>query len=310
MLSQSVPVIKPRSYISPSALSTWDNCQWQFYQYYLAGNPFIRTKSSYAACLGSYFDGYIKDYLVRQRGMNRPDLNLTRQFSRINPDTDVDVKETKAQALLIAKQYIKLGCAKQFLEASSLDLEREIYVNYGGTPILGVVDAVVDGIPFDWKLRGFTSKTSPTPGYYRRITSEGVEKEAYKTKASQKIAENMKLENTNRGWATQMLIYNWLLERTVDYKAEIHEIISRPTTSGGSGFEVCFNRTKFSYPFVHRVNKDLQALWLAIQGLDIEIEEPHPELFKCEKYGSVCAVAAYCSPYLKTYGDKDVRRLL
>ena len=122
MLNQSVPVMKPRSYISPSALSTWRNCQNQFYQFYLAGHPFKRTESSYAACLGSFFDGFIKDHLIKQRGMNRPDLTLTRQFSRITPSDGVNIKATKDQARLIAKKYIELGCAKQFLESSTLDL--------------------------------------------------------------------------------------------------------------------------------------------------------------------------------------------
>ena len=198
-------VIEPMTYISPSSFMAWINCPYQTYLSRLAGFLRIPNRSSKAAAIGTIFDALVKDVISKEREINQPHLDLNRAINGIVLIDGVDLQECVDVATDVAKQYIKLRLHNRLLNAKYLTLQQTLFKNIGGVPILGKLDACLDEIVFDWKLKGFNhikGRATPTSGYKRRV---------HFTLGEQPLTHSdSTLWTSNRPWAIQMIFYNWL----------------------------------------------------------------------------------------------------
>jgi hypothetical protein len=298
----NLPVIKPRTYISPSSFQTWRNCQPQFYHRYLAGHPYQERKQGLAAAVGSAVDALLKDYIAKTRGgvlADRRDLNVDVALAEIILEDGLTMKMVLGIAKPIAKQYIENGFANRFITATHLELNRTVYLQLGGIPLYGILDITMNDEPVDLKVRGFVSKKppSPTPGYYERFTSRGEKKFPHK------LHGQTRMEDHNENWAIQLLWYQWILNQG-NQKVHIEEIVK--TTAG---WDLVRHTSTFSMGFKQKIRKELEHMWETISGLDCIIADPMPDKFKCEKYDTLCDQAAYCGEYQRTLGHPEMRSM-
>lgn len=298
-----LPVIVPRTYISPSSFNTWRTCRTKFYYTYLAGLPWKDRKQSLAAAIGSAFDAYIKDYIAQKRGgvlADRRDCKVNVALAGIKLVDGLDMKrDIIPPSKQLAQEYIANGFADRYINANLLDLNRTLYILFGGIPIYGIVDIIMNDEPIDLKTRGFASDrtTSPTPGYHTRISSKG------ENKFEHKLCGEIMMEDQREDWAVQLLWYKWMINNSCN--AHIEEIVKT-----ASGWDMAQHTLKFSLKFIEDVKKELGLMWENISGLNCDIDPAMPEVFKCEKYNQLCDVAAHCHEYQVTLGHPENRSML
>lgn len=288
-----LPVFKQMSYISPSSFLTWRDCQYKTYLSKLSGLPYMPTLTTYATDVGTAFDAYIKDYIAKKKLVKGPHLHLDRMLGKI-AGTDADAEGKK-----VAKIYISTGLVTPFLDATEIRLEQELLSRISGIPILGRIDMIVDGVPLDWKLRGFLKANAyPTKGYQKRFDYD-INLDDFR-----EVAAIEKLDFLiNEPWRIQMLVYNWLL-RNYPRKYIIHE--------------VCKNKDKYIFvehrgyidkEFHAEILKQMDTMWNAITDslYYAEIAVPRPAVFICEKWASLCERAVQCRYYKESLGDSERR---
>jgi len=296
----NLPIFRQMLYVSPSMFLKWRMCQQKVYLSRLAGHTYPEADRSYPASVGTAFDAFIKDYIAKKRGMISPVLQLDFLLKGLS-------KESIEHGRIIAKAYIISEWIKPLLEAKDLKLEQEVYANFGGIPILGRIDAIINDIPLDWKVRGIRSvnKMYPTKGYGERyeydLSTDKGTKVIYL--ANQKVPQDIPLELRNEDWAIQLLFYNWLV-RSTPYKFQIHEIVQQDN-------KLIFVNHEYiiTLAFSNKIKAELDQMWKCIAGhlYHAEIEEPRPRTQICESYGSLCEVAQFCTAYMKTLGDPERR---
>lgn len=285
---------KPLTYISPSAFMTWKSCQFKIYQSRLAGHKYMDMKQSPAAAIGTAFDAFIKHCIASRTGKLQPHNHIDRLLTDLNCDNKGDII-TKGKS--IAKQYIDMGYVDKILgKYGDIDVECNRYSNFGGVPILGKIDMVVDNVPFDWKTRGWASNypISPTKGYSHSSHNDRRHPEY-----------GLPLNVINDRWAIQLTFYNWILGN--DNPPIIHEIF--PKRDGTVA--VSIYDTIIQVGFVNQLRVELEEMWETImgQGIYTDIKEPVPRKSLCEAYNSVCVVAHLCKKYKDTLGNPERREL-
>lgn len=280
-----LPIIKTINYISPSALAMWNQCPQKFYLTRLAGYPYVEFPTSEAAACGIIFDAFIKDYLAKQFKITQPNLDLNTVLKNIN------LKEGCIEELIdkirpVAVKYIELKFCQEILDSSEIYLEREFRADISSIPLLGKMDVVCSSI-IDFKLRGFASKKPQHvyPGY-----SKAVHSGSFPLPQS----PNKLMELTNKGWATQLFMYQIILQeilgRTLPMK--IHEIVKTE-----HDFDIAEHIVELSNGFKMEIFKNLRELWSQVQSLNIDIPRPEPSHFRCNAYGVLCPVADKCMAF-------------
>lgn len=295
--------------MSPSAFKVWENCQNNFYHFYLGGNSYVEREVNRAAGIGIIFDAIVKSHLNKVLDINDPRLTTEKLTENIVWAHDVNVDEVFITAGEVAYGYIKHKFYERFLKAKKVLLDREIYhqfkcANNISIPILGILDACIDGVPLDWKLRGFNSKASPTKGYCKRRTSNG---EVKKPHPESIYPSN--LEAANRDWALQMLFYNWLIEPLDKYPRERLPYIIHEICWTGDDWIFVEHEGTITKSFEIEIIRKLVELWTNISKLECTIEPPTPSTWKCEKYNTLCSTVQSCSEYQRTLGDPEYRML-
>jgi len=288
-------VIDPLTYISPSTFLKWLDCQYFVYLNKLADLERLPQRQSRAAAVGIIFDALLKDHIAKELSITGAQLDLNRVVNKINTD---DISKCVEIAREVAKRYIKLKLHRILLNATQLTLQQTIYKNIGSIPMLGKLDACIDGIPFDWKLKGFNhdiGRATLTPGYdYRCHFEHGI----------QPPTPSHSLWMSNRKWAIQLIFYNWLkFNRPARYI--IHEIANTK-----AGIIMVQLQGKIHPKHSNETHKQVQAMWNNINQLEAEIEEPAPSKYKCEMYGTTCDQAINCTKYMEGLGDSEMREML
>lgn len=303
----NLPIFRQLTYISPTMFLKWRACQFKVYLSRLAGHTYPEQERSYAASVGTAFDAFVKDYIAIKRKIVSPVLSLDFLLKGLSKESIIHGKQ-------IAKVYINSGWIQLFLDIKELRLEQEVYGNYANVPILGRIDAILDGVPFDWKVRGANSgiagnsanKIYPTKGFGERtefdLISGGSKKIIYL--AGQKVPQEIPLEQRNEDWAIQLLFYNWLV-RDIPYKFQIHEIVQQDNNLIFVNHEYIIG-----LEFARQIKQELDIMWNKInyQLYYADIEEPRPRTQICENYGQLCEVAQFCNAYMNTLGN-PVRRI-
>jgi hypothetical protein len=285
-------VFRQIAYISPSTFMKWKNCEYSVFLQRLAGYPYVREPQGLAAAIGSAFDALVKDVMIKRKGWKSP---FTLKGMLKNNVTIEGEQRSIAieQGRYVAAQYIKSDLFIKLMDCVQ-EVEREYYANIGGIPILGQLDARVDGMPFDWKLRGFASKNipSPTKGFNVRYNLATVIEEPMHK-------ERFPLNEKNENWAIQMAMYD-LCTKAFMNKYIIHEIT--PNCMVEHKGNIASNTIKaetLNVPFYRQLLKELTDMWEAIHGqleyADVPPPDPHEQ--KCHKWGVICGVAEKCAQY-------------
>lgn len=289
-------VIEPMTYISPSSFMAWENCEYFTYLNKLADLERLPQYTSRAAAVGIIFDALVKRRIADELGIEGAQLDVRRIVNEIKTD---DLPKCVEVATEVAKRYIKLNLHARLLNATELTLQQTIYTNIGGVPILGKLDACIDGIVFDWKLKGFardTGTASLTPGYHKRTHFEhGIQPPH---------GDRKSLWMSNRKWAIQVIFYNWL-KWCSPAEYIIHEIANTK-----AGIVMVELKGEINKDHSTEIFKRVDAMWTNVNGLDAEIADPTPTKYKCEQYGTVCRQAINCKKYMEGLGNKQVREML
>jgi hypothetical protein len=300
----NLPVRRQITHISPSTFADWKRCQYKVYLKKQSGEIQPTYKSSLAMSIGSAFDAFIKEYIAKKRGIKSPLLDLNLMLTKNIPESLRP--EAIKQGRELAKIYIDLGLAAPYLEKIyDIKLEQELYIQINHIPILGQLDMIANGVPFDWKTRGFENNSAyPHKGWQRHIkynTNNGtfdiLEQDA-----------PISMENKNPAWATQLMFYNWLAGNEAKSSYYVHEICKCKDS-----IHFVLHTGTISLPFALTLIQDLTLMWeqLCNSGSDdiglSVIEVPKPCKQTCEAYNSVCDVACLCKFYADTLGNPSKR---
>lgn len=288
-------VFKPVTYISYSSFSTYKNCPHKFYLTKLAGAEKKSEKSTYSAGLGVIFDAYIKEYIAEKLGLDDPRYKVNSLLANFDCE---NYQQATSEARDTGYAYIKSGMAQRLLKLGGTPLiNRELYKIWGGVPIFGIPDLVLNNIPVDWKTRGFSRATTPTDGYSFSCDARG-------ENTGSSSRRTFTLDTDNEDWATQFIFYNILLDRVAEQRAFIHEIVR---TSQG----ICFyeHDRLISADFVYKVHQEINKMWRTIYGEQEErhifMDEPIPRKSVCEKYNTRCEVSHLCNEYKAVISDNS-----
>lgn len=178
------------AYLSPTSLHKAETDLHEFYKEYLADNRPPRLKQTEAMSVGSAFDAYVKNALVKDlfgQASGKFDFEtlFTSQVEAHNRDFArtaglhcfTSYKVSGAYAMLLrVLQVSPVAPRFEFTARSSSDAGVAGAVAYGdgssAVPILGKPDCAFEDIArnhviLDWKVNGYMSKMSPAKGYER-----------------------------------------------------------------------------------------------------------------------------------------------
>ena len=291
-----LPVFRQLPYISYSTYSKWKKCQHRVYLGKQSGLPFIQSSMGLAAQIGIAFDSFIKEWIVRHRKLYNPLVVLDKMLEGLP-------KETVDAGKALAAKYIKCKLVEKFLKYGDILVDQELYKNCGGIPILGRLDAMTNGLPFDWKTKAMASAK---PGYPTKGASE--QYTWYLDGPNSRWHDNIcrdttSLEEANPDWAEQFCFYNWLLGNE-DLNYHVHEL-----TMTNDGLVICEFQGKISKQFERTLRRNVERMWFELTDnmLFSEVAVPVPNRMLCEMYGTICEVAPHCKYYMDTLGNPERR---
>jgi hypothetical protein len=257
--------------------------------------------------LGSTFDAFVKRWLAHKLGIaDHPKVHSSSLLGKINFPSGIPREEIERAAANVAELYINNGLAIQLIEEGLYDVELNIFMPFGEDfTILGLPDGAINdkkndiNIPFDWKVRGYKSKSSPspTPGYKFYLTASG------KVMNSHSRCEEP-LEKLNENWAIQLGIYAWLLNTdippgTIDMPVAIDEI-----TYASASIIFTKLRTVVSKEFQQKIYNELKYMWKHTDRPEPSIASP----MQCKAYGKLCPAAPLCKYYYSRWIKNEFGR--
>jgi hypothetical protein len=167
-----------------------------------------REVQSLAAGVGSAFDFLVKTELVEK--FHEKKGLVKKLFGQVDKENK-DFHEAWEGGRKSMANYKSSGVFA-FMKNGFTDVEKNIYGSVRGVPLYGMLDAEYKGVPFDWKVSGYTSKSgvSPKPRFYR-IWDNGMPKPAHKKYEG----ADMPWEDIDEKWATQLCTYGWLIGKKI-----------------------------------------------------------------------------------------------
>lgn len=277
-----LPVEKKPSYLSPSSLKMFEHEPNKFYLTRMAPNPMPREPQSMAAAVGSAFDVMIKNYLLNSRkcmhqGAPTKEEVHKRVLSGVKADLDriselpfMDAffelsvephcrEEAKGAGLKIAKFYVE-QLPKFDLTFMNLEIHREFTLFNQGVPLFMKLDSSVldksKEIPFDWKVKGYSSDASPVAGYAMIVGEDGVMKGAHEK-------FGLPMDQINEDWAMQLATYGWGLGKIPGepFMAMIHSPVLRST-----GMRIALYYAEITAEFQKKLIERYREAWHSIQS--------------------------------------------
>lgn len=231
----------------------------EYYQCYLADTPIARDPQTQPMAIGSAFDARVKNYLGEMIYDSLPDDLVLEQIF----DTQVD-PQWRDWAWLHSEHVFTIYRKSGALETIAKEISRSKDVRFESrikrTLNIHGTDVVLVGIPdvsfstlevqviLDWKVNGYCStyNTSPTKGYVALYDDKKgtfqTHKDAVPTvQHGFRVDTTFTLEQISKQWATQLCIYNWLLQETTDPVKPLIVGIDQIVCKGQPSFEVCIN---------------------------------------------------------------------
>lgn len=223
---------KRPTYISPSALSQYEDNKEMYYMKYCSGIP--REPQTKQMAVGSAFDAYIKGYLHHALlGGDVFEELFEKQVESHNRDA------ARVIGKYVFDVYLKCGAAADMLveldsrigiprfEFELLGTTPDGKVPLSGRPDIFFTNRFGAKILLDWKVNGYYSKMSPCKGYIKVrdgwTPSEappsrniGMHKDcSLGIRDGVAVNINHNLEASDPKWATQLAIYGWILGEEV-----------------------------------------------------------------------------------------------
>lgn len=206
------------AYLSPTSLATFENASDKFVLTYVAGIP--RTPQLRVMAVGSAFDAYVKgaiaEDLLDQKGITEQLME-----TQVIETWRIEVNGHGKRLLKLYKSsgaYSKLLKEMEGAEDIAFEFDAKCILS-NGVPISGKPDlyfVLPDGIKtiIDWKVSGFYSKASPTPGYSRLLDANGNNRGPHRDCMVMRkygfevgVGGDIKSE-----WEDQITMYSWCLE--------------------------------------------------------------------------------------------------
>ncbi len=224
------------AYMSPSSLKCFEDDQDEYYLRYLAENRPPRTPQTQPMSVGSAFDAYAKSYIhyalfghygkdnayefttIFEEQVEKHHRDWAHEAGKICFDT---YKSSGALASMMME--LKTAVGEPRFEFSIKGLIRG---DAGTVPLLGKPDIFFTNdqgarVILDWKVNGYCSSASPTPGYIQLLgrthKNHGLPHKKCITDIHKGIQINAayKLEEFSTLWAAQLATYAWLLGEQV-----------------------------------------------------------------------------------------------
>lgn len=232
------------AYISPSSLKCFEGNKQEYYMRYQAGTaeePLKPPKlpQTTPMAVGSAFDAYIKSYLQKCLKGTIPDgyefeTLFEKQVEPHNRD------RARIDGKFVFDNYVKFGAAADLmLELNTavneprfeFEVQGFLSTRLGDVPLLGKPDIFFvsdQGVRMilDWKVNGFysNSNTSPAKGYImardcwfpskdKKASSNNrmPHKDCYPQSYKGIKIGNLPMEEVDKDWCDQLLIYAWLM---------------------------------------------------------------------------------------------------
>ena len=274
-------------FLSPTSIKLFNSDPETFYLRYLAKVKAKREPQTQPMAVGAAFDAFVKSYLYKSLFGKEGDYELRslfeNQVEKHNWDWAWDAGG------LVFNQYLKAGCVADLMIELNQAIgpprfEFTVNSEVEGVPLLGKPDLFFINklgarVIYDWKVNGYCSKAlkSPMKGYVK-LRDQGKVKE-YKDchlHLFKGIMINLALflEDGNKDWADQLVIYSWLLGEEVGSEEVVFGI---DQICGGPRLRFATHRLRVKPEYQFNLIDLIKDVWGSIQEnwifKDLEIEE-------------------------------------
>lgn len=271
-------------YLSPTSIGLWEADQEEFYLRYLADDRPERLKQTHPMAVGSAFDAHVKSYLHRMLNeTSDPAFEFETLFEK-------QVEIQNRDRALIAGKYVfeayKISGAladclllmkggAQFEFTVTGQTEGQI----GDVVFMGIPDAHFKTVKstdviLDWKVNGFYSTKSPSPGYVKirdgfinakpSRNNNNAHKDCFVYRRDGVgVNVNCTLDKTDPVWARQLSIYAWMIGCPVgsDFIVAIDQLCCKPDQFMAPQIRVAEFRSLVSPEFQKQVFDSACNIW-------------------------------------------------
>lgn len=276
-------IAKTPSYLSPSSLRVIERQPNTFYCQRMAPDPIPYEPQSAPASVGSAFDTFVKlDWLKKNpekrttiRNRVYKDIYSADEKRRMQAfpieqmlfESAVDEprrEEAEPVGRMLMRTYESNGYAT--LQIQDVEIHRHFtLLDRINVPLFMKLDAIaIDPFdkealcPFDWKVRGYGSKSgvSPTKGYYA-LYAEGINKGAHKL-----YRTDINAHEVSKDYATQLCTYGWGMGKVpgTPFHGLIDELVMRPNNVRIARYRMLID-TEFQEELIERY----VSAWLSLQ---------------------------------------------
>ena len=279
-------------YLSPSQLSLWYRDREGYYLQHLTPHRQKSTATTYAMTIGSSFDAYVKSAMYEHlfgKGHN-PQFEFQSIFEeQVTPEHRDWALDNGGYAFECYKhtgaytELLELVDASQQAPQFEFTIEGEVQsIPLLGKPDLRFVHKDGAHVILDWKVSGYCSKSSVSPAKNFQLIRDGwSERKAPESRShytSHKKYTPLRykglevstsyLEEANKTWADQIIIYSWLLGEEVGDENVIACIdqLACKATKDYPLIRVAQHRSRTSSTYQHDLMSRLQSCWTAIKN--------------------------------------------
>ncbi len=274
------------AYMSPSSLKCFEDSQEEYYLRYLADNRPPRQAQTQPMSVGSAFDAYCKAYIYQAlfgnfgpEGQYEFSVIFDEQVEAHNRDWAF---EAGKHCFDVYKQSGALASMMMELKTSVGDPRFEFTIQglvsgeAGSVPLLGKPDIFFinnEGarVILDWKVNGYCSQASPTPGYIQLLGKGHRKHGMCHDKCVPELHKGLQingaypLEEFSPLWAGQLATYAWLLGEAVGSESLISGI-DQITKSGKGQIIIARHRAIISAQHQFELLSRYCYAWTCITG--------------------------------------------
>jgi hypothetical protein len=280
-------------YLSPSAISKYEQGVEDYYLQYLAEIRPPRELQTQPMAVGSAFDAHCKSYFHNvlfgkgHKDSNRFDLDAIfeaqveeqhRDWARIHGKHAFEAYKASGALLNLLTELKSSQTDPRF----EFDVRGQINgyrdglsTKIGEVTLLGKPDAAFtnrDGnhIVLDWKVSGWCSNwpVSPMPGYVNLRDTNGRNAGCHKNCSPYELGSltiniGSFLEHHNKDWARQLAIYGWLVGEPIggDFITAIDQLVCKPQAGGIPSVRVAEHRLRIHEEFQRKVFDRACEIW-------------------------------------------------
>lgn len=295
-------------FISPSALSTWQRSQEEYFLKYLAIDKVPRIPQTQPMAVGSSFDAYVKSYLYRRLFGEVGDFDFNPLFEKqVEPHNRDFAMKAGAACFMsykasgaLSRLFELLQAAKEppmfeFTKRGTVHEEGGIYAPVGpgnvvllGKPDLFFITKSDISVILDWKVNGYCSTGQgrrATPGYLMYL--DGFEPKSkdhgrihrdaipYEEPCGLHYSLNPNIEMQEPDWGRQVTTYSWLCGASVGSPivVAIDQLVCKPSFPVPN-ISVAQHRCTVTEKFQTETYQMFQTLWETVNSDHIFRDKP------------------------------------